>query len=77
MQVPKTASAWEAVANGFQEAWEFPHCLGAVDGKHVAIKKPPHTGSLNYNYKKFFSIVLLAIVSKNYEFIMVDAGVNG
>ena len=36
-----------------------------------------NTGSLYYNYKKYFSIVLLAVVNYNYEFIMVDAGVNG
>nr|CAI5850722.1 unnamed protein product [Callosobruchus analis] len=34
-------------------------------GKHVAITK---TESYYYNYKKNFSIVLLAVVNSNYEF---------
>jgi len=51
--------------------------LGAVDGRHVSIKKPPHAGSYYYNYKKIFSIVLMAVVNSNYEFIMADAGING
>jgi hypothetical protein len=43
----------------------------------VPNKKPPHTGSYYYNYKKYFSIVLMAVVNSKYEFIMADAGING
>jgi hypothetical protein len=57
--------------------WQFENCLGAVDGKHVAIKQPPGSGSYFYNYKGFFSVVLLAIVNANYEFIYVSCGTNG
>lgn len=65
------------MSEGFKTQWNFPHCLGAIDGKHVAMKKPPGSGSFYYNYKKFFSIVLMAVVNANYEFLMVDVGVNG
>jgi len=30
-----------------------------------------------YNYKQFFSIVLLALVDADYKFIYVDCGCNG
>lgn len=30
-------------------------CFGSLDGKHWATEHPPHSGSLNANYKKFFS----------------------
>jgi hypothetical protein len=77
LQIPKTPTEWKQIAKGFYKQWQFPNCLGALDGKHVAIKKPPHSGSLYYNYKNFFSIVMLAVVSSNYEFIIVDVGTNG
>lgn len=65
---------WRDIAEGFQKYCQFPNCLGAIDGKHVRIKKPKMSGSLFYNYKNYFSIVLLAIADANYKFIYIDVG---
>ena len=32
-----TADNWHKVATEFETLWNFPHCIGAVDGKHVEI----------------------------------------
>jgi len=69
---------WKSIANyGFGKTAQFPHCLGAVDGKHIRVQNFPDSGSMNLNYKNYFSIVLMAIVDSDYKFIYVDIGVYG
>ena len=75
--MPKTEEEWIGTSEEFGRRWNFPNCIGAMDGKHVEIKKPIDSGSYYFNYKKKFSIVLFAIVNANYEFIMVEVGANG
>lgn len=29
---------WMKIADDFFERWNFPHCIGAIDGKHVVIQ---------------------------------------
>jgi DDE superfamily endonuclease len=41
------------------------------------LQKPPKSGSTFYNYKHFFSIVLMALVDANYRFIYVNVGAQG
>lgn len=57
--------------------WNFPNCILAIDGKHVKIRCPSNSGSQFYNYKDYFSIVLLAMVDANYKFVVIDVGSFG
>ena len=68
---------WKDIANDFGKLWYHSHCLGAIDGKHIAIKTPANSGSDYFNYKGFSSIVLIAIVAAKYRFAMVDIGSFG
>ncbi|CAF4947090.1 unnamed protein product [Pieris macdunnoughi] len=75
LDVPATEDEWLDTVRLYEQKWQFDHCLGAIDGKHIIIEKPAHSGSLYYNYKGSFNIVLLAIVNANYEFLYVHAGI--
>ena len=79
VKCPTTTGHWINIANEFKEKWNFPHCLGAIDGKHVVMQAPAQSGSDYFNYKKTHSIVLIimAICNARYEFIMVDIGDAG
>lgn len=76
LSVPDLAS-FETIAKDFMENWNFPNCIGALDGKHVRVKCPQNSGSMFYNYKKYFSIVLQAAVDAHYRFIVIDVGGYG
>ena len=45
MPVPQMED-WRAIAAEFQERWNFPNCVGAIDGKHVVIQALANSGSL-------------------------------
>lgn len=75
--MPATEEQWLQVGKKFHRRWNFPRCVGAIDGKHVRIQCPPASGSQYYNYKGFFSLILFAIVDAEYDFIYVNIGASG
>lgn len=77
LKAPGSANEWLNVANEFDKNWNFPNCLGAIDGKHVTIECPRNAGSAFYNYKNVHILTLLAVSDANYRFTLVDIGGYG
>ncbi|KAM4038166.1 uncharacterized protein ACNLHF_016492 [Anomaloglossus baeobatrachus] len=76
MQLPSTQE-WMHISEEFLEKTAFPNCIGAIDGKHIRVKKPPNSASRYFNYHKFFYVVILAMVDTNYCFLFADIRAYG
>ena len=63
--------------DGFERQWNFPNCIGTLDGKQVVIQAPARSGSLYFNYIGSFSMVLMALVDQQYCFTVVGMGAHG
>ncbi|CAN7977245.1 unnamed protein product [Ixodes persulcatus] len=72
-----TTLEWEKIRQEFCAKWNFPNAIGSIDGKHFSIKCPNNSGSDCYNYKGFYSLLLLAVADANYRFTLVDVGAQG
>lgn len=76
--MPKlTPEQWLGIADIFYLSTNFPNCLGAIDGKHIRCRNTINSGSFYFNYKKLFSIILMAVVDANLSFICIDVGAYG
>jgi len=72
----QTANKFKKIALKFYEKWNFPNFV-PIDGKRIRLRCPTMSGSMYYNYKQFFSIVLMAVVNANYKFVIIDVGAYG
>ena len=77
MTCPTTLEDRKQIEDKLKTIWNVHHALGALDGKHIAMKKHKKSGSEFYHYECYFSLVLLALVDPDYKFLWVDVGSSG
>lgn len=68
---------WKNIADRYESLRNLPNCIGSIDGKHIRIEKSPNTGSSNFNYKAYNSIVFLGCCDADGLFTMVETGCAG
>ncbi|XP_064475534.1 putative nuclease HARBI1 [Ornithodoros turicata] len=61
----------------FEAVTGFPQGFGALDGCHIEVCPPKDQGSDYYNYKGWYSVILLAIADHTYKFSYVNVGSPG
>jgi hypothetical protein len=71
LQIPTTPAGWLAISEESEISLNFPHCLGAMDWKHVLFQAPVSSGSDFYSYNSTFRIVLFTLVAANYNILFV------
>ena len=59
--MPYSLDGWHAVARGFSSRWNFHHCVGAVDGKHIRIVKLIALDLNTIITKGFFSVISILL----------------
>ena len=77
MSFPTCPEQWKAISDEFNEIHNLPHCVGAIDGKHIKIDCPAKTGSAYHNYHGYFSMILLGVCDAKYRFTYIDFGQYG
>lgn len=61
----------------FEASTGFPQGFGALDGCHVKVSPPKENAQDYYNYKGWYSVILLALVDHNYKFMFINVGSPG
>ena len=69
LKYPTSHEDRSELAGQTYERWQFPHPYAVADGKYTALFHPFHFASESYNYKGFFSIILMAHVDNDYKLI--------
>jgi hypothetical protein len=55
----------------------LPACIGAIDGCHLPMERPPLSRGKYRNRKDWYSILLSAVVDHDRRFVHVDIGMPG
>ena len=76
LKFPSCQEDWENIKKNSKRNGTFPHCIGAVDCKHIEIIGCG-MGSQYYNYQDTNSIFSLVVAGSNDEVTWADNGMNG
>lgn len=68
LNILSTTEEWGRIAVESYNGWHFLNVFATADGKYIALFHPRGRGSEFYNYKGFYSVVLLALVDYDYKF---------
>lgn len=72
--MPTNEAEVKHLVTKFDEAYNFPQCLGAIDGTHIDIKRPAENSQDYMNRKQRFSLNVQATC--DYKFCFMDVVVK-
>jgi hypothetical protein len=71
---PLTVEKFEKIAEECDSIGNFPQCLGAIDGKHLRIICPAHSGTMYFSYRSYFSNVIQWVADAICKVTIIDGG---
>lgn len=74
---PITDQQIKETCDAFFDKYSYPMCVGAIDGTHINVEPPIGQETDYFNYKKFHSIILLAVVDSTTKFTYINIGAPG
>ena len=75
--MPSNPTDCSQISDVIERRWQFPNCIRAIDGKHIAICPLSGSGSFYFNYKRTHSVVLMAVAGPTCECLYAKVGTNG
>ncbi len=80
VKFPRTEEEMLKCMNLMEELWQSTRAFAAVDGCHIAVKCPPGGAEARreyYNFKNFYSIVMMGMLDAKYRFVWASVGLPG
>ena len=62
---PSTEQEWKQISDDFEEMWNLPHCLGAIDGKQLQLNVPKNLDENISTTKAFLALSFWQSVMPN------------
>ena len=77
VRFPTTNDEIKKTIDGFAQKYSYPLCLGALDGTHISVTPPKGFETDYLNFKKFYSVIMLAVVDAEFRFTYINVGAPG
>ena len=77
---PETVDQMLTAISQMEDKWQFPSAFGRVDGCHIPMKCPSGGNEARkkyYNFKNFYSVVMMGIVGADYKILWTSVGLLG
>ena len=80
VRFPQTSEELKRAVNHMERMWQCTCAFAAVGGTHIPIKCPPggaEAAKEYFNYKNFYSIILMGVVDARCRFLWANCGSPG
>jgi hypothetical protein len=71
VKAPSTEDEWRGSSAQFSQIWNFPNCIGAIDGKHVVIQTPVELDIPTRAHIRSYCLLFVMRITDSLSWILV------